>query len=67
LPPERAERLFDAFTQLTRDRRGFGLGLAISKQAIEAHGGTLNVRNRPGKGCVFTIDLPPEQPGDTSD
>jgi signal transduction histidine kinase len=67
LVPERAERLFDAFSQLTRDRRGFGLGLAISKQAVEAHRGTINVRNRPGKGCVFTIDLPRTQPGDLTD
>ena len=67
LPPERAERLFDAFTQLNRDRRGFGLGLAISKQAIEAHGGTISVRNNEGKGCVFRIDLPREQPGGLND
>ena len=40
------------------DRSGFGLGLAISKQAVEAHHGTIHVRNVPDKGCVFTIDLP---------
>ena len=58
LPPDRAEWLFAAFEQAGRDRSGFGLGLAISKQAIEAHGGTLSVKDVPGKGCVFTIDLP---------
>jgi signal transduction histidine kinase len=37
---------------------GLGLGLAISRRAVEANGGRLRVRNRPGVGCVFTIDLP---------
>lgn len=65
LPPDRAQRLFSAFEQAGRDRSGFGLGLAISKQAIEAHGGTLSVKDVPGKGCIFTIDLPSstEKPG----
>jgi signal transduction histidine kinase len=58
LPPDRAEWLFAAFEQAGRDRSGFGLGLAISKQAIEAHAGTLSVKDVPGKGCVFTVDLP---------
>ena len=40
------------------DRSGLGLGLSIARQAITAHGGEINVRNLPGKGCVFTIALP---------
>lgn len=66
LPPERAERLFAAFIQDGADRSGFGLGLAIAKQAVEAHGGALMVNNVPGKGCIFTIDLPwaDARPGD---
>lgn len=58
LPPDRAERLFAAFFQASHDRSGFGLGLAITRQAIEAHGGTISVNNVPDKGCIFTIDLP---------
>jgi signal transduction histidine kinase len=58
LPPERADRLFAAFLQANDDRSGFGLGLAIAKQAIEAHGGGIIVNNVPDKGCIFTIDLP---------
>jgi signal transduction histidine kinase len=58
IPPEKIEGLFDAFTQAGRDRSGFGLGLAIAKQAIEAHGGTLSVKNNPPRGCIFTVDLP---------
>jgi signal transduction histidine kinase len=40
------------------NRAGFGLGLAIVKQALEAHGGRVSVRNAPGKGCVFSLELP---------
>jgi len=35
-----------------------GLGLAISRRAVEENGGLLSVRDVPGKGCVFTLDLP---------
>jgi chemotaxis protein histidine kinase CheA len=35
-----------------------GLGLAIVKQALELHGGQVSVRNVPGKGCVFSLNLP---------
>jgi signal transduction histidine kinase len=58
LPPDAVERVFEAFSQSGGDRTGFGLGLAITKHAIEAHGGTLTVLNAPPKGCVFVIDLP---------
>ena len=58
LPPGRSEELFQPFAQRSVDRTGLGLGLSISRRAVEANGGTLRVRNLPGKGCVFTIDLP---------
>jgi signal transduction histidine kinase len=32
--------------------------LAISRRAVESNGGTLSVRDLPGRGCVFVIDLP---------
>jgi signal transduction histidine kinase len=41
-----------------RDRTGLGLGLSIARKAVRAHGGDIHIRNRPGTGCVFTIDLP---------
>ncbi len=59
LPPGRAESLFLPFEQRGSDRSGLGLGLSISRRCIEANGGTLKVRDVPGTGCVFTIDLPP--------
>lgn len=50
-------QLFHAFSQFGEDRSGFGLGLAIAKQAIEAQGGSIAVRDLPGKGCVFSLKL----------
>jgi signal transduction histidine kinase len=52
------EKLFDPFVQAGKDRSGFGLGLAIAKQVVDAHNGAIRVHNLPGKGCVFVIDLP---------
>jgi signal transduction histidine kinase len=58
LPAGAAEEIFRPFEQRGRDRSGVGLGLSLSRQGIEASGGTLSVRSVAGKGCVFTIDLP---------
>ena len=58
LPAGMAERIQQPFDQWSMDRSGLGLGLAISRQAIEADGGTLLVRDMPGKGCVFVVDMP---------
>ena len=52
------ERLFLPFVKNSGDRRGVGLGLAIARRAVEAHGGTLKVRDLPGVGCVFVLTLP---------
>ncbi len=52
------ERLFEPFYRGSSDRPGAGLGLAIARRAVEAHGGTLEARNMPGIGCVFSIVLP---------
>ncbi len=53
-----AEEMFRPFTQGSEDRSGLGLGLSISRRSVEANNGVLSVRNVPGSGCVFTIDLP---------
>jgi signal transduction histidine kinase len=57
LPPGRAEELFQPYVQRAENRRGMGLGLAITREAVEAHHGELLVRNLPGKGCVFALKL----------
>ncbi len=62
LPAGLAEGLFVPFEQRDADRSGIGLGLSISRRAVEANGGTLSVRNVPGTGCVFTIELPKGSP-----
>lgn len=58
LPEGKIDELFQAFTQRSVDRSGLGLGLTISRRAVELNGGELSARDLPGKGCVFTMTLP---------
>ena len=58
LSPGDAGKMFEPFAQRNQDRSGVGLGLSIAKRGVEANGGTLTVRDLPGIGCIFTIDLP---------
>jgi hypothetical protein len=58
LPPGKVEEAFAPFVRLDNEQPGFGLGLAIAKQAADAHGGTIRIQNLPGKGCVFVLELP---------
>lgn len=51
----------EPFERRGKDRSGLGLGLKISRDAVKADGGEIRVRNLPGKGCVFTIELPVAQ------
>jgi signal transduction histidine kinase len=66
LPPGRAEALFRPFHQRSSDRSGLGLGLSISRKAVQLNGGAIQVRNLPGKGCVFTVELPRKLAADAS-
>jgi signal transduction histidine kinase len=66
LPPGTQELIFKPFEQVAKDRSGLGLGLAISRRSVEENGGTLSVRDIPGTGCVFTIELPRVHPRVTS-
>jgi signal transduction histidine kinase len=56
--------VFDRFWRADRarsrasERGGFGLGLAISQWIVQAHGGSLTVQSRLGRGSVFTVALP---------
>lgn len=58
LSPGAEEDLFRSFEQQSHDRSGLGLGLAVSRQNVRAIGGELRVRNLPGKGCIFSLELP---------
>lgn len=50
--------LFRPFEQRGADRTGVGIGLAFCRWGAEANNGRLYARNLPGKGCIFTVDLP---------
>ena len=63
IPPEQMPHLFDRFWQArSADRRGVGLGLAIARGIVEAHGGRIRVESEPGVGSVFAFDLPLVEP-----
>jgi signal transduction histidine kinase len=59
IPSQYLPRLFDKFVQVPNaPAGGAGLGLAISKHLIEAHGGQISVRSEVGRGSTFTFTLP---------
>ncbi|HUS32982.1 MAG TPA: HAMP domain-containing sensor histidine kinase [Kofleriaceae bacterium] len=58
LPAGVAATLFEPYQQRGADRSGLGLGLAICLRGVSALRGTLAVRDIPGTGCVFTVELP---------
>ncbi|MEO7111725.1 MAG: HAMP domain-containing sensor histidine kinase, partial [Polyangiaceae bacterium] len=58
LPPGKSEELFRPFEQRGGNRSGVGLGLSLCLEAARSSAGDLHVRDLPGKGCVFTLDLP---------
>ncbi len=66
LPPGKSEVVFRPFEQRGTDRSGAGLGLAICLKAAQANDGEILVRDRPGKGCIFTLDLPRRPPVTTA-
>jgi signal transduction histidine kinase len=56
LNPEEVDRLFEAF--YTTKPEGMGMGLAISRSIIEAHGGRLWAEPNQGPGATFLLSLP---------
>ena len=58
IPPEQLPHVFERFYQVTGVRTGAGLGLAIAKEIVLAHGGTIEARSEPGEGAEFIIRLP---------
>jgi signal transduction histidine kinase len=62
IPREHLPRLFERFYRgdaaRSRDGGGTGIGLAIARSVVEAHGGSIRAQSEPGIGSVFSFDLP---------
>lgn len=59
ISPDRVSRIFEAF--YTTRPEGLGMGLAISRSIVEAHGGEIDARNNEAGGATFTVVLPLER------
>lgn len=64
IPAEYLPQIFDRFVQVPgRTAGGAGLGLAIAKRIVDAHGGHITVQSKPGRGTAFTFTVPRAHPG----
>jgi DNA-binding response OmpR family regulator/two-component sensor histidine kinase len=67
IPEEKLDKIFDRFYQVdgssTRDFDGTGIGLALTKELVELHKGTISVKSKKGEGTRFIISLPMEMEG----
>ncbi len=59
IPSDKVKRIFERFYRVPGSKReGIGIGLAIVRQIIDAHGGTVHVESEVGQGSAFSFDLP---------
>ena len=61
IDPKELPYIFDIFHKGRKSRTGYGIGLAIVRAIVEAHGGRIHLTSEPGKGAVFTVFLPKER------
>jgi signal transduction histidine kinase len=62
IPAEVKAKIFDWFFTTKPPGEGTGLGLAVSREILQAHGGNLRLEETPGGGATFVLDLPRERP-----
>ena len=69
IPETALQRIFEQFERVTGNdgTGGLGLGLYITRQLVEAHGGLISVRSRPGEGATFEVTLPLNPPPEAED
>ena len=59
IPPEASDRVFGVFERIhDEDHTGTGLGLALSREIVEVHGGTISFESEPGRGTTFRVHIP---------
>jgi PAS domain S-box-containing protein len=63
ITPDKLDHVFDPFYTSKQVGEGTGLGLSICHSIVHEHGGSIHVESSPGKGAVFTIELPAGQQG----
>ncbi|MCI0574314.1 MAG: HAMP domain-containing histidine kinase, partial [Myxococcaceae bacterium] len=63
IAPEALDRIFGRFERAVSERHygGLGLGLYITREVVEAHGGSITAQSAPGKGATFAVELPLEE------
>lgn len=57
IPSEELDRIFDRYYQVGRENEGVGLGLAMARSVVEAHGGTIRAESEPGRGSTFRVTM----------